>query len=238
MPAPPPSPPPPSGVHSSSSSLLPSNPTSKNLLANEETEKTHYKSNDVTISAWNGDHPDTTEFEFPRLEERKGSVSLRTVDTQYAGSLQSRKVSAEKLFQILGRLRCLQYAIERYNSGLLFQTHEFLRYWRRHTLGLLSGFGFRPNAESETIQIDGLPELISQVELFFRQTLQAAQKSIASGMITFDGLGELFKPDIPVKCTAVPGSPLYTVWQIASIRSAVHSLDHRNTFMSLWRSLF
>ncbi|KAJ5380254.1 uncharacterized protein N7496_002682 [Penicillium cataractarum] len=99
------------------------------------------------------------------------------------------------------------YAIERYNSGLLSQNHEFLQYWRRHTLGLLSGFGFRPGAESEAIQISGLFELISQVELIFQQNIQAAQESIASGMITFAGLGELFKPDMPVKCTAIPGSP-------------------------------
>ncbi|CEO60152.1 hypothetical protein PMG11_04791 [Penicillium brasilianum] len=206
MTAPPPPPPPLSRFSSPSALILTSTAGSENLFAGEATEKNHYKSNDVTIFAWNGDNTDTTEFEFPRLEESKGSVSLRAVVTQYVGSLHSRKVTADKLFQILGRLRCLRYAIDSYNSGLLSQTHEFTQYWRHHTLGLLSGFGFRPGAEPEIIQVVGLPELISQLELIFQKRIQEAQESIARGMITFDGLGELFKPDMPVKCTAVPAS--------------------------------
>jgi hypothetical protein len=151
----------------------------------------------VAVFAWNGSTPETIEFEFPRLEDKNGTISLRNVVTQYVGALQSRKVAADKLFQILGRLRCLQYAIERYNSGLLPQTHEFLQYWRRHTLGLLSGFGFRPGAELETIHIDGLAELISRLELMFQQNICAAQELIASGMITFDGFGRAFQARDP-----------------------------------------
>jgi hypothetical protein len=206
MTAPPPPPPPLSGFSSPSASILTSTAGSENLSAGEASEQNHYKSNNVTIFSWNGDRTDTTEFEFPRLEESKGSVSLRAVVTQYVGSLQSRKVTADKLFQILGRLRCLQYAIDRYNSGLLSKTPEFVQYWHHHTLGLLSGFGFRPDAESETIQVAGLPELISQLALIFQKNIQEAQESIENGMITFDGLAELFRPDIPVKCTTVPAS--------------------------------
>ncbi|KAJ5905492.1 uncharacterized protein N7473_002408 [Penicillium subrubescens] len=204
---PPPPPPPPQSVyHSSSVPILPSTPASDGTHAGQESEQNYYKSNNVTVFAWNGNNPENIEFEFPRLEDKSGTISLRSVVIQYVGALQSRKVAADKLFQIIGRLRCLQYAIERYNCGLLSQTQEFLQYWRRHTLGLLSGFGFRPGAELETIQIDGLAELISRLELMFQQNIHAAQELITSGMITFDGLGELFKPDIPIKSTSISGS--------------------------------
>jgi hypothetical protein len=209
-PPPPPLPPPPphSISHSSSATTIPSAPapSPEGRYTGQESEQNEYKSDNVTVFSWNGYHPEAIEFEFPRLEDKSGTISLRTVVTQHVGALQSRKVAADKLFQIIGRLRCLQYAIERYNSGLVSQTHEFLQYWRRHTLGLLSGFGFRPGAELETIQIDGLSELISRLELIFQQNIQAAQELIASGMITFDGLGELFRPDIPIKSTAISGS--------------------------------
>ncbi|KAF3389436.1 hypothetical protein F1880_004144 [Penicillium rolfsii] len=186
---------------------MPSAPVSEGLHAGQESEGNRYKNNDVTIFAWDGNDLGTIEFEFPRLEDKKnGKVSLRTVVNQYVGALQSRKVAAEKLFHILGRLRCLHYAIERYNSGLLSQTQDFLQYWRRHTLGLLSGFGFRPSDDLEIIQIDGLAELISRLELMFQQTIHDAQEMIASGMVTFDGLGELFKPDIPIKSMSISGS--------------------------------
>lgn len=49
--------------------------------------------------------------------------------------------------------------------------------------------------------------LICQLESIFQKDIQAAQKLIASGMVAFDGLGEIFKPETPVKCTALPGSP-------------------------------
>jgi hypothetical protein len=135
-PPPPPHPPPlqpPSIPHSPGSApIIPSTPASGSAFAGQQLEQNDYKSNDVTVFTWNGNNRETIEFEFPRLEDKNGSISLRNVVTQYVGALQSRKITAEKLFQILGRLRCLQDSIDRYNSGLLSQTQEFLQYWRRH----------------------------------------------------------------------------------------------------------
>lgn len=139
--APPPPPPPPASLqstsHSSSTSVPVLSPPAPNSLSGGKTlEQTDFKNNNVTIFSWTGDYPETIEFDFPRLEEKKGSVSLRTVITQYVGALQSRKVAANKLFLVLGRFRCLRHAIEHYNSGMLSHTDEFLQYWRRHTLSL------------------------------------------------------------------------------------------------------
>src|ERR1700736_505367 len=93
----PPPPPPPYTLQSvtrSSASPMVSAAASSSLCD----EQTNYKNNNVTVFSWNGDRPETTEFDFPMLEETKGTVSLRTVVTQYVGSLQSRKVTAGKLF--------------------------------------------------------------------------------------------------------------------------------------------
>ncbi|EPS33581.1 hypothetical protein PDE_08543 [Penicillium oxalicum 114-2] len=160
--------------------------------------------NDVIMFSWAGDRPEATDFDFPR-DDKKGAVTLRQIVTHYAGVAQSRRIAAERLYMILGRLRCLNYAIIRYNDGLVCQSQSFHQYWRRHTLSLLSGFGFRPSEDPEAIEVIGLTELIDAVEDIYSTATQAARELIRNGQMSFDGLGELFRPDVAVKCTSVPG---------------------------------
>ncbi|KAB8223441.1 P-loop containing nucleoside triphosphate hydrolase protein [Aspergillus novoparasiticus] len=213
--APPPPPPPPprhSALYPVTRSLT--SPTvspavSRNVHGEQTPKPADGKDKSASVFSWSGDSPETTEFDFPRLErleETKGTVPLRTLVTHYVGALQSRKVAAEKLFMVLGRLRYLRHAIECYNTGLLSRSEAFSQYWRPRTLSLLSGLGFRPRAESEPIHIVGLTELVCRLESVFQKEIRSAKELIASGWITFDGLGELFRPGYPVKCTVVPGS--------------------------------
>ncbi|KAF7716921.1 Uncharacterized protein PECH_000687 [Penicillium ucsense] len=208
---PPPPPPPPPARNPKNARTSNTNVTSKGPahgdLPGVEQNANDFKCNDTVVFSWAGDTLETIDFDFPRTNDDnlKGTVTLRQVVTNYAGIGQSRKVAAERLYMSLGRLRCLDHAIVRYNAGLRSQTSEFFQYWRRHTLSLLSGFGFRSNGDSATIEVIGLTELINQVEEIAGPVIRAARELITNGMLSFDGLGELFRPDIPVKCTSVPG---------------------------------
>ncbi|KAF9892510.1 hypothetical protein FE257_001619 [Aspergillus nanangensis] len=144
---------------------------------------------------------ESTEYEFCTLSENPGSPSLRTIISQYLGLPNSRKVNvkAGQLFLILGRLRCLSFALEKYNVGLASQPVEFLQYWRCHTVNLLSSFGVRPSSDPVPLQITGLKDLISHMESLFVQEISQATESLETGLVTFEALGELFRPEIPVK---------------------------------------
>ncbi|KAG9254327.1 P-loop containing nucleoside triphosphate hydrolase protein [Emericellopsis atlantica] len=161
-----------------------------------------------------GEGTGNMEFEFPKSRDASGSVSLRTVVGSYLGAPQSAKATADKVFQILGRLRCLRHALERYNDGLATQSAAFLQYWRRHTLDLLSGFGFYAGQAVAPIRVAGLDEIIRQVEAIHERPIQEARDTIKNGKITFDGLGELFRPERHVKASMISGSEAPCVFRV------------------------
>ncbi|KAI9240656.1 MAG: P-loop containing nucleoside triphosphate hydrolase protein [Podila humilis] len=137
------------------------------------------------------------------------SVPLKFVVSRYLGSTtQLRSLAVDRLYLILGRLRCLHYALDRYNQGLVSQSEAFRQYWKHYTLGQLSGFGFQIASSLQSIVIEGLPEMIEKVEEIYAQEIKAARDMIEGGNITFDGLSELFHPSVPVKgVTALGGTP-------------------------------
>ncbi|ORX89581.1 P-loop containing nucleoside triphosphate hydrolase protein [Basidiobolus meristosporus CBS 931.73] len=130
---------------------------------------------------------------------KDGTVPLRVVVSRYLSSPHQHSFPAEKLYMILGRLRCLYYSICKYNEGVASPTPVFLQYWRQRTLDQLSGFGYQVANANEPISIIGLRELIDKLEEVFVEEIRNAQQLIQSGLITFDGLSELFHPETPVK---------------------------------------
>jgi hypothetical protein len=187
MPPPPPPPPPPL-------------PSLRPLTSEPEEASTDFQ---PFVVSNNGDNE--IQFLFPKAETDSGTVSLRTVVSQYLGTPHASRASADQLFQILGRLRCLQYALKMYNSGLQDLTPEFLKYWRRHTLNLLTGFGFNPSQQPGAIHISGLDDLISRIENIYASEIQQYKDLMSKGMTSFAGLLELFRPDVPVKAALLPG---------------------------------
>jgi AAA+ superfamily predicted ATPase len=151
--------------------------------------------------------PGDIQFEFPKSSNSvdSGGVTLRTVVSQYLGSAQSSKASADKLYQILGRLRWLRYSLQRYNTGAISNSAEFLQYWRRHTLSLLSGFGFRAGQSSslDQISVAGLEELVAKLESLNVAKIEEGRRLNAAGLVTFDSLSELFRPGNLVKASTV-----------------------------------
>jgi hypothetical protein len=148
------------------------------------------------------------EFEFPKSNPKSGSVSLRVIINQYLGTPYASRAHAGKIFNILGRLRCLQYALRRYNYGLVERTPDFLKYWRRHTLHLLSGFGINSVHNHGAVHIAGLDDLIVQIEDIYQNDIQEYETLIRQGMTNFQGLLEIFRPDVPVKASSVAeGTP-------------------------------
>ncbi|KAG0026824.1 hypothetical protein BGZ81_006075 [Podila clonocystis] len=134
------------------------------------------------------------------------SVPLKLVVSRYLGStIQLRSFAVDCLHLVLGRLRCLLYALDQYNQGLVSQSEVFCQYWKHYTLGQLSGFGFQI---ATSIVVKGLREMTERVEKIYAQEITAAQDMIKGGQITFDGLNELFHPSVPVKgVTALGGTP-------------------------------
>ncbi|KAK9704297.1 hypothetical protein K7432_010276 [Basidiobolus ranarum] len=153
-----------------------------------------------------GTTPEETVFEFNLCKE--GLVPLKVIVGRYLSSPQLRSFPADKLYMILGRLRCLYYTVCKYNEGVVAPTSVFLQYWRQRMLDQLSGFGFQISDAKQLILIVGLQELIQRVEEVYAKEIKDSQELIQSNLITFDGLGELYHPDAPVKgMTGLGGTP-------------------------------
>ena len=147
----------------------------------------------------NGDNPEHAAFEFLDPAVPTGSVLLKAVVRQYVGAPQMRSVPAKQMYMILGRLRCLEYAIKKYNEGVESAEPSFLQYWRRRVLNTLSVFGFQVTSAQQKISVYGLSELIVAIEGLYRLEIEAARETIGGGLITFDALGELYRPFQPVQ---------------------------------------
>ncbi|KAJ3280124.1 hypothetical protein HK104_000894 [Borealophlyctis nickersoniae] len=100
---------------------------------------------------------------------------------------------------ILPRLRALQYTINKYNEGVRHSTPAFEQYWKPRTLNWLSGVGFQVKDAKENIVIDSLEELVNDVEEVYAAEIGDVKEKIAAGLITFEGLGELYGPDVPIE---------------------------------------
>lgn len=148
------------------------------------------------------------EFTFPKPATPSDGVSLRVIIAQYLGHPQAARVSDTDMLNILGRLRCLRHALDEYNKGVASQSTAFLTYWRKHTLNLLSGFGYRAHGDSAAgnITILGLDELVGRVEAIYDESITQARELIESGLITFDALAELFRPDTYVQAPVLSGA--------------------------------
>ena len=149
---------------------------------------------------------DNIEFEFPKSTYAANGLPLRLIVGQYLGHPQASRASASKLFLILGRLRCLAHALQEYNAGCQTQSHAFKSYWRQHTLNLLSGFGFHAGSGHDSIHVAGLTEFIEKLEVLHAESITEARSLIDAGMITFDALGELFRPEALVQAVVLAGS--------------------------------
>ncbi|TPX32817.1 hypothetical protein SmJEL517_g04114 [Synchytrium microbalum] len=146
-----------------------------------------------------GNSKDDTIFEFKDSKQETGSIGLPFVVGRYLGSPQLRSFPAERLYLILGRLRCLNYTISKYNHGLQSPSSSFTQYWKRRALDQMSGFGFQISDSTKPILVNGLNELILKIEDIYSDEIHAARELIDTGSIAFDGLAELYRPDVPVK---------------------------------------
>ncbi|CAN9207330.1 unnamed protein product [Alternaria alternata] len=143
-------------------------------------------------------------FEFQDIQGGAGALSLQPIIRHYLGVPRAHQVSTTDLYKILGRLRSLQHTVANYNEGVVSSTPAFLHYWRPRTLNLFSGFGFRLSRVDQVIQIPGLEDVIRIVEHAFQEQIDEARDTIQRGLITFEALGELYRPGVPVQ--AVMGS--------------------------------
>jgi hypothetical protein len=151
------------------------------------------------------------DYVFDIYDCKDGCIPLKVVVSRYlSASINMRSFPCDRLHLILGRLRCLQHALAKYNEGVLASAPapSFLHYWRRRALDQLSGFGYNAPDASSVLVVIGLPELIDTVEEVFRDDMAAARDLINSGLITFECLSELFAPETPVRgVTGLGGTP-------------------------------
>lgn len=162
-------------------------------------------------------------FKFFDLSGPLASVSVRTVVRHYLGGSHLNNVPAPGIYMILGRLRCLHYAIGRYNAGLETPFPAFTEYWRPRVLNHLSGFGFQLHFAAHPIHVAGLSELIQTVEDIFSTEIREARECIKDGSITFEALGELYRHDTPVYSTEYLGGTPAVFYVVDS-----YYQEHRN----------
>ncbi|KAJ4982511.1 AAA family ATPase [Stagonosporopsis vannaccii] len=144
-------------------------------------------------------------FEFHDVHDGAGSVFLQPIIRHYLGVPRARQVFAADIYKILGRLRSLQNTVANYNKGVVSPTPIFLQYWRQWTLNLLSAFGFRISRAEQVIQIPGLEDVIQIIEHTYQDQIEEARDTIKRGFITFEALGELYRPGIPVQAAMGSG---------------------------------
>lgn len=153
----------------------------------------------------NGSTKEDMVFEFHDVKEAAGSIALKPIIRHYLGVPRLRLATASDLYKLLGRLRSLQYTVTKYNAGIVSPTPAFLQYWRERTLNLLSGFGLHLNHVEKTIEISGLEDMIQLLERTFDGQIQDAQDTIERGFITFDALGEVYRPGASVQAAMDSG---------------------------------
>ncbi|KAH7174186.1 P-loop containing nucleoside triphosphate hydrolase protein [Fusarium flagelliforme] len=110
---------------------------------------------------------------------------------------------------------------------LRVRTSDFLQYWRRHTLQLLSGFGVISAHTHGPVRILGLDDLIVQIEDIYQNDILEYDNMIGKGMTHFQGLLQLFRPDVPVKASLLAGG----IPSVFRVTDAFFS-ERRNAFGS------
>ncbi|KAJ3117474.1 hypothetical protein HK098_006246 [Nowakowskiella sp. JEL0407] len=138
-----------------------------------------------------------THFSFPDVQKPTGttnSLSLKSVVRSFASTMGVKGVPAHHLYYALGRLRGLKHLIDDYNRKVGSEDPKFTKYIRVNTLQLLSGFGFSISKSTDTVEIDGLGELITAIEDLYKSEIEDAKMHIGQNEITFDGLQELYYP--------------------------------------------
>lgn len=153
------------------------------------------------------------------------AVPLRTIVRQFTSLGHARTVPVTRVYLVLGRLRSLDYAIAKYNEGLRDPLDAaFQCYWRHRALDLLSGFGFHVHDARQEVHVAGLAELIVEIEALYSDEIRAARQMIDNGLITFDGLSELYRPDVPVVGKTTLGKTQQFSWSLTCfMKNAAHS---------------
>eukprot|EP00158_Paraphelidium_tribonemae_P005659 Partr_v1_DN27449_c3_g1_i2_m72331 putative AAA family ATPase len=123
-------------------------------------------------------------------------ISLKSVLRQFISSLAGKQsVPARAVYNVIGKLRSLRYVLDQYNKGV--QTNDesqaYLRHVKVSALQLFSVFGFQVSSPRALVSINGLEELIRSVEKIYADEIAAAKELIAQGVISFEGLMEVYK---------------------------------------------
>jgi hypothetical protein len=172
--------------------------------------------------------PDPSKIAFVDVPATALNVPLRTVVRIFLGtSPQMKSILARQLQFILGRLRCFQHSIENYNKGIQSMernedSFSFATYWRRRLLDQLSAFGFQVNNGKQLVIVPGLPELIAGIESVYRSDIEKDRQLIAEGMVTFDGLAELYLPTVAVEGRGTLGGSSKAVFMVVDAHYEEH----------------
>ncbi|KAJ3217905.1 hypothetical protein HDU67_007056 [Dinochytrium kinnereticum] len=132
------------------------------------------------------------------------TIPLRTVVKAFApGVMMGKTISADQLYLSLGKLRSSQHALKEYNASVgvvrdapnhnLSALDGVSRLSRHHAMDLFSVLGFQVQSPTDTVTVNGLDDLIDSVEELFKETIDMHRSQIQGGMVSFEGLGELFR---------------------------------------------
>ncbi|KAJ3031884.1 hypothetical protein HK097_005402, partial [Rhizophlyctis rosea] len=148
-----------------------------------------------------GTDPSSAVYQLPNPPQSQSSIpSLKAFIRNFtSSSISLKSYAAPQLYMVLPRLQCLQFSVNRYNDGVRTPSDEFELYWKRRTLNWLSGVGYQVKDATEEIVIEGLDEIIKDLEEVYHEEISDAREAISNGLIIFDALGELYKCDVPLQ---------------------------------------
>lgn len=126
-------------------------------------------------------------------------------------------IPADQLYLSLGKLRATQHVLRSYNecvemaqknatSDAPTQFDGQSRLYRHHASELFSVLGFQVQNQTDKITVNGLDDLIASVEDVYNESIRAHRTQIDGGSVSFEGLGELFRPGIIVNMVTSLGS--------------------------------
>jgi hypothetical protein len=110
-----------------------------------------------------------------------GQIPLKAIVRVYTLMKPMSQTPVKYLQLILGKLRFLRDLISEYNAGIGNDEIYYSRYVSYQILQVFSVFGFQIPSKSTPIEIPGLTELISAVELIYKDDIACYNQIINEG---------------------------------------------------------
>ena len=154
---------------------------------------------------------------FSSYEQGKAQLTLKTLIQALHPSLSlGRSIPVTQLWLNLGRLKSAALVLSQYNASLAKQD-SFADSARYHALQLFSTVGYQPQGDQLPVEVAGLDDLIETLYSLHATEHALYQKQVEAGIVSFDGLADLFPPgSFVVAPTSLASGAVQATYRVSS----------------------